>query len=149
MNLAGRGETEFWPWRLEKAFPVLNHLSLVKRFGKSSPAYVRASQSTPRGIRMHPGEIWLRIISSTANVTSKAMKKYLLILIAALFCIGDGLPTQSAAEARTVVVLNRGHWRHHHYRHYVSHRHVYRTGYWTCRHGNRYWIPGRYVVAAV
>ena len=77
------------------------------------------------------------------------MKRYILILIAALFCFGDGLPTQSKAEARTVVVRHgygHPHYGHHHYRHHVSYRRVYKCGYWTHRHGHRCWIPGRYIV---
>ena len=75
------------------------------------------------------------------------MKKYLLILIAALFCFGDGLPTQASAEARSVVVVRSGHHHHHyHYRHHVSYRRVWHAGYWGYRHGHRCWYPGRYVV---
>jgi len=78
------------------------------------------------------------------------MKKYLLILIAILFCFGDGLPTQSSAEARTVVVVNHGHrhYYHHHYRH-VGYRRVYKPGYWGWRYGHRCWFPGRYVVVVL
>jgi hypothetical protein len=77
------------------------------------------------------------------------MKKYLLILIAALFCFGDGLPTQPKAEARSVVVVRGGHHHHHHhYRHVhrVTYRRVYKAGYWGYRHGHRCWYPGRYIV---